>query len=121
MSNWQCSLIALAATLTSSAGWAAMPDVVCHLEREAQVEPITFEMKLSAPRQTYRFKNGELFISGPDRSEYLYGKLVEVEPGRFTVGHKTLLYGDIVAGRDRLLMFHADRLDMRITQFVCSR
>jgi len=105
------SLITLVTTLGASSEWAAMPDVVWHLEREIMVIPHTFETFSSESiRETYRFKAGDLFISSSAQSEYSYGKVVEVEAGCFVVGHKTLIYGEISASRYQLLMFHAAQL-----------
>jgi hypothetical protein len=57
-----------------------------------------------------------LFISEPDSAEYLYGKVIEIEPGRFVAGHKTLLFTDAT----RLVAVHVHGSDIRASLFVCS-
>lgn len=102
---------------------AVVPDMTCHTHLETQISPVTLDGTLSAPREVYRFRNGDLFISRPDRAEYRYGKVLEVEPGRFTSGHKTLIlsFPPPIPGTERLLMVHSDVIDIRVTAFACTR
>ena len=72
-------------------GHAAMPDLECHADEQARIDPITLDVDHSDVSDVYRLKGGNLFITTPGRAEYIYNKVVEVEPGRFVSGHKTLL------------------------------
>jgi len=116
-------LIAGAIVAMACPAVAAVPNMTCHAHLETQISPITLDGTTSTPREVYRFANGDLFISRPDRAEYRYGKVVEVEPGRFTSGHKTLVlsFPPPVAGTERLLIVHSDVIDIRVTVFACSR
>lgn len=102
---------------------AAVPDMTCHAQIETQISPITLDGKLGTPREVYRFSNGDLFISRPDRGEYRYNKVTEVEPGRYTSGHKTLIlsFPPPIPGTERLLVVHSDVIDIRVTVFACTR
>lgn len=102
---------------------AAVPNMTCHAHLETQISPITLDGTTSTPREVYRFSNGDLYISRPDRAEYRYGKVVEVEPGRFASGHKTLIlsFPPPVPGTERLLMVHSDVIEIRVAVFACSR
>ena len=68
----------------------------------------------------YRIRGGHLFITTPGEAEYLYNNVVEVEPGRFVSGHKTLLLTARTADPGRkLLVLHVHELDIRVTRFFC--
>ncbi len=117
------------AFFTSAAGalaypaLAAVPDMTCHAYLETQISPVTLDGTLNSPREVYRFRNGDLFISRPDRAEYRYNQVTEVEPGRYTSGHKTLIltFPPPIPGTERLLMVHSDVIDIRVTVFACTR
>jgi hypothetical protein len=69
-------------------------------------------------RTLYRFKAGDLYLSSPERSEYHYNKVVQQEPGRFSAGHKTLLFeGDF----KRATFVHVYTDEIRISHVSCNR
>jgi hypothetical protein len=79
--------------------------------------------KLPAEKVTSRrcsVASVHLFITAPGEAEYLYNNVVEVEPGRFVSGHKTLLLTVRTADPGRkLLVLHVHELDIRVTRFFC--
>ena len=72
-------------------GHAAMPELECHADEQTRIDPITLDAEHSDVSDVYRIRGGHLFITAPGEAEYLYNNVVEVEPGRFVSGHKTLL------------------------------
>ena len=114
-------LAALSTTVAVGFARAAVPDMLCHLQRQTIVDPITLETAPSATREVYRFKDSELFISSAERPEYHYNKVLEVEPGKYVSGHKTLMLNSepYRSGTSRLLMFHSDAGDVRLAIYAC--
>jgi hypothetical protein len=99
---------------------AAIPDLECHADEQTRIDSITLDADHSDVSDIYRIKGGNLFITTSGRAEYLYNEIVEVEPGRFVSGHKTLLLTARTAdaGR-RMLVLHFHELDIRVTRFFC--
>jgi hypothetical protein len=101
-------------------GHAAIPDLECHADEQTRIDSITLDADHSDVSDIYRIKGGNLFITTSGRAEYHYNEIVEVEPGRFVSGHKTLLLTARTAdaGR-RMLVLHFHELDIRVTRFFC--
>jgi hypothetical protein len=97
-----------------------MPELECHADEQTRIDPITLDADHSDVSDIYRIRGGHLFITTPGEAEYLYNKVVEVEPGRFVSGHKTLLLTARTAdpGR-RLVVVHTHELDIHVTRFFC--
>jgi hypothetical protein len=79
-------------SLTLQAAPAQIPDMVLQEFKVLTVNSKTLKTETYESHTVYRISKGELYISSPDREEYLYGKVTEIEPNRFVVGHKTLLF-----------------------------
>lgn len=97
--------------------------MVCHFYVERELNPPALGGPPSrVPRDVYRFANGNLFISSPERAEYRYGKVVEVEPWRWTSGYKTFISAPsaIVPGTQSFTMVHSDIAEIRVATLVCS-
>jgi hypothetical protein len=101
-------------------GHAAMPELECHADEQTRIDPITLDADHSDVSDIYRIKGGNLFITTPGRAEYLYNNVVEVEPGRFVSGHKTLLTARTADPGRKLLVLHFHELDIRVTRFFCK-
>ncbi|CAN5762087.1 hypothetical protein BH11PSE3_BH11PSE3_02100 [soil metagenome] len=103
---------------------ASVPDTTCHLERQTRIDPATLAAATSTPAETYRFANGKLYISSPDRPEYIYNTVNEVEFGkRYASGHKTFIFTGqaFLPGTVRMLAVHHDSSDIRVSEFSCTR
>jgi hypothetical protein len=101
-------------------GRAAMPELECHADEQTRIDPITLDADHGDVSDIYRIRGGHLFITPPGEAEYLYNTVVEVEPGRFVSGHKTLLLTARTADPGRkLVVLHAQELDIRVTRFFC--
>jgi len=100
---------------------AAVPSTVCRLERQVRIDPSTFLATVSTPAETYRFRDGKLYITSPDRPEHFYNNVREVEfEKRYVSGHKVFVFTVEGSGKQRLLMFHADQADIRVGEFSCG-
>jgi hypothetical protein len=74
------------------AACADIPDLVCQQLKVVHVNSRSLVVSEFESRDLYRFKAGKLLLSSPDRAEYLYGEVIETEPLRYAVGHKTLIF-----------------------------
>ncbi len=70
-------------------------------------------------KSLYKFKNGELFLSSPEREEYLYGKVAEIEVGRYQSGYKTIVF----PGKNFTVatVSHHDQTSVVISKLQCSK
>src|SRR5262245_10103388 len=103
---------------------AAIPDMICHFHIERKLNPPAFGgPSPRVPREVYRFANGELFISSPDRAEYRYGKVVEMEPWRWASGYKTIISSSfaVAPGMESYTVVHSDIAEIRVGTLLCSR
>src|SRR5262245_59132546 len=106
MTMWLKHHLLLLTALTLSCN-AEAADFRCQLTAELHVSPSNLQTQVFAPRETHRISGDSLFINDPTRpGEYLYGKLVEVEFGRYTVGHKTYIFTD--QARSQGIVAHVD-------------
>ena len=103
---------------------ASVPNTTCQLQRQTRIDPQTLAATISTPAETYRFANGKIYVTSPDRPEYIYGDVIEVEFGkRFTAAHKTFVFSNqpFLPGTVRMLAFHAEGSDIRVGEFACTR
>ena len=102
-----------------SAANAAVPDLVCQELRVVQVDPRSLKVQEHESRTLYRFKSGHLYLSSADRTEYLYNKVIEVEPMRYVSCHKTLQFES--ADFRTAIFVHSYRDEVRISRANCTR
>ena len=118
------SLMSLLALSYLGSARASVPDTTCHLQRQTRIDPVTLAATTSNPTETYRFTNGKLHISSPDRPAYIYNSVSEVEfRRRYTSGDKTFIFTSqsLSPGTVRMLAFHSDLYDIRVSEFACTR
>lgn len=109
----------LVLSINTNAYAALPPDLLCEQTAEIAVETSRLDASKSGPSGViYRISRGALLISSSDRPEYVYGNLFEQEPGRFTVGHKVLLFDSRLTSAQ---MVHVHPVDIRIANFKCRR
>jgi hypothetical protein len=108
-----------AVTLFPGVGFAEIPDLICQELRVVHVDPRTLQSRELESRTLYRFKSGKLFLSSPDRSEYLYNTVTEVEFMRFVSGHKTILFHD--SKFERATFIHANTDEVRVSNASCTK
>lgn len=83
------------------------------------VDPRSLRVQEFAGRTLYRFKSGNLYLSPPDRTEYLYNKVIEVEPMRYVSGHKTLQFES--SDFRTAIFVHTYRDEVRVSRANCAR
>jgi hypothetical protein len=110
--------VALCALTTIVSG-ATLPNIVCQELHVVQVDPRSLRSNEYDSRSMYRFSAGDLYLSSPDRVEYRYGSVVEVEPLRYVVGHKTI---QIESSDFRsAILVHIYRDEVRVSRASCTK
>lgn len=100
---------------------AEAADLICTLTAEMRVSPSTLQANnIDVPRTTHRISGSDIYINDPSAvREYVYGKLAEVEPRRYRVGHKTYIFDD--EARSRGIVVHAASDEVRISKLTCRQ
>lgn len=105
--------------LMASKSLAAIPDLLCQELKVALLDPVTLRTtEVNESRTLYRFKAGDLFLSSPQVKEYRYNQVVQQEPLRFSVGHKTLLFKSNFL---RATFVHVYIDEVRVSHVSCNR
>ena len=108
------------ATYFSGNGHAAsIPDLVCQELKVVFVDPKSLATRSYDSRTIYRFKSGDLFLSSPDRVEYRYNEVTQVEPMRFMSGHKTLIFES--DDYSSVVFVHTFGDEIRVSRATCNR
>jgi hypothetical protein len=100
---------------------APIPDLICHEETVRFVDPRTLKVRDFESSTTYRFTKQKLYIKSSDRGEYLYGPVSEIEPGRYTVGHKTIYFSTRESNRIVFQLTHVYNDEVRISLAKCTK
>ena len=98
---------------------APIPDLVCQELHVIHVDPRTLRTQEYESGTIYRFKSEQLYLSSPDRAEYLYNNVVEIEPMRYLSGHKTLQFE--AADFRTAIFVHSYRDEVRVSRARCTR
>lgn len=98
---------------------APIPDLLCQELHVIQIDPHSMRVQEFESRTLYRFKAGILYLSSPDQDEYLYNKVVEVEPMRYTAGHKTFQFE--TANFRNAILVHTFKDEVRVSHTNCTR
>ncbi len=97
---------------------AELPDLVCQELKVVHVDPRTLRSTEYESRALYRIKSGKLFLSSPERSEYFYNAITEIEPSRFVSGHKTIIFED--SKFERVIFAHVYNDEVRVSRAKCT-
>ena len=114
-----CIIILLA--LSTAASARPVPDLVCRETHFVFVDPKSLGVQEQGSQTIYRFKSGSLYITPTDRSEYLYNKVSEVEPMRYTSGHKVIQFESDGSNFHTAILVHAYRDEVRVSRATCSQ
>jgi hypothetical protein len=98
---------------------AELPDLVCQELKVVHVDQKNLRTTEYESRTLYRFKSGKLFLSSPDRSEYLYNTVTEIEFLRFVSGHMTIIFES--PKWEQAVFVHASRNVVRVSRAQCTR
>jgi hypothetical protein len=112
-------LVFLSSLIATPQAHSAVPDLICQELRVVDVDPRSLKVEAYDSRTLYRFKSGQLFLSSPDRGEYLYNKVTQTEPLRFVSGHKTIQFESDVFRT--VILVHTYLDDVRVSRGSCTR
>jgi hypothetical protein len=107
--------------LWSSASAGPVPDLTCQEARYVRVDPRSLAVQERTSQTIYRFKSGSLYLTPTDRGEYLYGKVVEVEPMRYSSGHKVIQFEGNGSPFLTAVLVHTYRDEVRVSRASCRR
>jgi hypothetical protein len=116
-----CILTLLIGALPLSVLATPIPDLMCHEGTVRLVDPRTLQVRDFDSSTTYRFTKQKLYLKSADRDEYLYGLLFEIEPGRYTVGHKTIYVSTSESNRIVIQLTHVYNDEVRISLAKCTK
>ncbi len=114
-------IVTLTLLISAQAAFSGvLPDLVCQEIKSKSIglESLSNSDELKT-KGLYKFKNGQLFLSGPAREEYLYGKVTEYEFGRYLSGYKSIVF----SGKDfkAATVSHHDQTSVVISKLHCSK
>ena len=97
--------------------YGAIPDLVCQVVAEEQIDNKSLSTTTYDSKGLYKFSKDKLYLSSPDRDEYEYGEINEVEYLRYNVGYKTIIFNS-----DKFknaVVVHFDKYETRVLQISC--
>jgi hypothetical protein len=97
---------------------ASLPNSVCRGEDVVTIRSADLKTDRSRSTDLYRVVTSKLYISSDGRDEYFYGDVRQVEPGRYTSGHKTIIFEG--PGFRRATVIHTDELETRVLKLRCT-
>jgi len=97
----------------------SVPNLVCVESRIVNVDPRSLKVQEYESRTAYRFTDGNLYLARPEKKEYLYNKVVEVEPQRYTTGHKVIQFEGTPSEFKAAILVHAYRDEVRVSRLSC--
>jgi len=98
-----------------------IPDLICREIGVRDIDPKTLQVRQYESSTTYRFANGSLYLSNKDRDEYLYGSVLETEPGRYSVGHKTIYVASHGSDPITIQLTHVYTHEVRVSLAKCTK
>lgn len=114
-------LATLLAVLGPIATAGPVPDLLCQEAKSVRVDPRTLAIQEREARIVYRFKAGSLYLTGPDGVESLYAKVVEIEPLRYSAGHKQIQFELRGPEFRTATLVHVDSDEVRVSRVFCQR
>ena len=106
--------------LLAQAALASPPNLLGQELKVILIDPVSLRARdVHESRTLSRFASGNLFLSSPDRAEYLYGNVSQQEPLRFTSGHKTFLFDSPEHRRATFVHVYTD--EVRVSHASCNR
>lgn len=118
--NMRSLLLALCLGASLGAIAAPVPNLICNEAKVVYVDPRSLDIGKSGSQTVYRFADGKLFLKPADRDEYLYGKVDELEPLRYGVGHKVVLFDGASSDFRSAVAVHTHRDEVRVSRLVCK-
>jgi len=113
-------IVFIGAVTTMAAQAAQIPDLTCRESKFRFVDPKTLETRELPSSNSYRTKNGNLYVSSAERAEYLYNSIQETEPSRYVSGHKTIAVIQDQSGIFKMQITHSYKDEVRISVAACT-
>ena len=113
--------IAAILAVASSASARPVADLVCRETRAVFIDPKSLAVQERGSKAIYRFKSGSLYITPTDREEYLYNRITEVEPMRYTSAHKVIQFEGNGSEFDTAILVRTYRDEVRVSRATCKR
>ena len=85
------------------------------------IDPKSLAVQEQESQIACRFKSGSLFITPTDRSEYLYNKVTETEPKRYTSGHKVIQFEGNGSEFHTAILVHTYLDEVRVSRATCKQ
>ena len=95
-----------------------VPDMVCQELTVLNVNPLSLGTTKLNSQTLYRFKGNDLYLSTPDKKEYLYNTVTMQEYGRFNSGNKTIIFSDMKSLNG--IVIHSDASEVRVSKIRCN-
>jgi hypothetical protein len=95
-----------------------IPDMVCQELTVLNVNPLSLGTTKLNSQTLYRFKGNELYLSTPDKKEYLYNTVTMQEYGRFNSGNKTIIFSDMKSPNG--IVIHSEASEVRVSKIRCN-
>jgi hypothetical protein len=114
-------LALLFAALPLATPAAPIPDLICREEGVRNVDPRTLQAREYESSTTYRFTSQKLYLKSPARDEHLYGSVSELEPGRYSVGHKIIYISTRESGSIVMQLTHVYTDEVRVSLVKCAK
>ena len=103
----------------SASAEASVPDMVCQEVATVTIETSNLGTRLSNDQVQMRFKNQNLYLSSPSRSEYLYSPVTEQKFQRFISGNKTIIFESGDTDSQHGTVVHSDEVEVRVIKIHC--
>ena len=112
-------LILLATTGGSVRGdQTNIPESVCRADETVSIRNTDLKTGRFLSSDLYRFTGNRLYISSEGRAEYFYNDVRQVELGRYSSAHKTIVFerGEF----KRAVVIHTDSVETRVLRLRCT-
>lgn len=112
--------IAFASTFANAGN---LPPLLCHQQVNLRINPSSFQVDRYEPSDIkqldiYRFEGMKLFLSHPDRKEYFYNKVEEVEGRRYVSGHKVFVFNQDF---NEAIVSHTHDIELKLSKIRCLK
>jgi len=110
-------LLILSIYSVSVTTYGAIPDLVCQVVAEEQIDNNSLSTTTYDSNDLYKFSENKLYLSSPDRDEYQYGEIKEMEYLRYVSGYKTIIFNS--DKYKKAVVVHFDKYETRVIQLSC--
>lgn len=116
--------LAMCIAFTSTTSHAKnLPSLFCHQLVNLRIDTSSFTADRYEPSDIkqldiYRFEGKKLFLSHPDRKEYFYNKVDEVEDKRYVSGYKVFVFNQDFS---EAIVSHTHEIELKLSKIRCLK